>query len=210
MAIFSVLHLFAFPWQPYTLKNQQASDDPQYVKGQIGYHGGPLGVKAWIESFNPWDLVKATARGFRWLFVGSRSRHLDPSYMHQNESSFSLKTSNDPAVEIGPSPNVTAYSGPAGLDNAYHPANQYGAPSEEGQNLLSNAQSNPYSPYPPEVSYYEDESAGSGNHGGRYYSHMYSQEGTSTGELSITEPRPISPRPYQPYHPQQNSPYEGA
>ena len=33
-----------------------------------------------MDSFNPWDVVKASARGFRWLFVGRKHRHQDSSY----------------------------------------------------------------------------------------------------------------------------------
>lgn len=35
---------------------------------------------ALMDAFNPWDIIKMTARGFRWLFVGVRKRHDDPSY----------------------------------------------------------------------------------------------------------------------------------
>lgn len=213
MAIFAILHFFAFPWQPYLLKNQQASDDPQYVNGQIAYHGGFMGAKAFIESFNPWDLVKAIGRGFRWLFVGYKTRTSDPSYMTQDDSAFSLKDSTNQGAQTStPGPNVTAYPGPAGLDTAYHPANQYDASGEEGQNLLTHAQGNPQSLYPPEASYEDEEHGGAAGYrspSGRYYSQIYSQEVPSMGDLAPAEPRPISPRPYQAYHPSQ-SPYEGA
>ncbi|OKL57748.1 hypothetical protein UA08_07106 [Talaromyces atroroseus] len=203
MAIFAILHFFAFPWQPYRLKNQQASENPQYIKGQIAYHGGPLGIKAFIESFNPWDLVKATGRGFRWLFVGYKKRTNDISYMNRDDSAFSLKASDDHDAQTSiPGPNVTAYTGPAGINTAYHPASQYDPYDEEGQNLLSHAQDNPHSRYPPEAPYEEE----SGN---RYYNHIYSHDDPSIGDLTAAEPRPISPRPYQPYHPSR-SPYEGA
>lgn len=44
------------------------------------YLGGFLGIKAYLDAMNPWDFVKAAARGFRWLFVGYRHRTKDPSY----------------------------------------------------------------------------------------------------------------------------------
>jgi Organic solute transporter Ostalpha len=201
MAIFAVLHFFAFPWKPYLLKNQQASDDPQYINGQVAYQGGPLGVKAFIESFNPWDLVKATGRGFRWLFVGYRKRTTDPSYMNQDDGAFSLKPSDDDAQPLGS--NVAAYPGPAGLNTAYHPANQYDTSGEEDQNLLSHAQDNPQSHA------YDDESGAAGVYSNRYYGQVYSHDDPSVGYLAPAEPRPISPRPHQPYHPS-HSPYEGA
>lgn len=77
MAIFAVMHIFAFPVTPYKLKQ-----DPLNSSGSEKYLGGPLGIKALIDAFNLWDVVKASARGFRWLFVGSRKRHEDESYQN--------------------------------------------------------------------------------------------------------------------------------
>lgn len=78
MAIFSVMHLFAFPWRVYKI-----SGDPN-VGTEAGdaqqYQGGRFGIKAYLDAFNPWDIIKATARGFRWLFVGRRHRFEDSSY----------------------------------------------------------------------------------------------------------------------------------
>lgn len=81
MAIFACLHIFAYPWKPYSLKhNARFSTTPTY-DGEISrYSGGFMGWKAILDAFNPWDIVTASARGFRWLFVGSRKRHNDPSY----------------------------------------------------------------------------------------------------------------------------------
>lgn len=39
-----------------------------------------MGWKAIRDAFNPMDFIRASARGFRWLFVGARKRHEDPSY----------------------------------------------------------------------------------------------------------------------------------
>jgi len=120
MAIFAVLHLWAFPYRhPYAnaaelaehkalsanssiinngmnghMARDQLEDisqiDPApiqgtkkrkphtgYTKEQPAYEGGPLGVKALIDALNPWDIIKATGRGFRWLFVGVKKRN-DP------------------------------------------------------------------------------------------------------------------------------------
>jgi hypothetical protein len=82
MAAFSVMHMFAYPWKPYSLKH----NDPMHAPGTgfsgaaAHYRGGPLGIKAIADAFNPWDIVKALARGLRWMFVGARKRHADPSY----------------------------------------------------------------------------------------------------------------------------------
>jgi hypothetical protein len=66
MSLFAILHFWGFPWRPYV--------------GSQKYYGGSFGLRAILDAANPWDLVKATARGFRWLFVGRKSRTLDPSY----------------------------------------------------------------------------------------------------------------------------------
>lgn len=91
MAIFATLHIFAFSTKPYKLNS---SSDPLYAKptntnynnaganqsGLERYHGGPFGILAFADAFNPWDILKAIARGFKWLFIGSRNRRTDPSY----------------------------------------------------------------------------------------------------------------------------------
>jgi len=86
MAIFAVMHIFAFPWKPYNIKRSYS--DPTNEPG-TGFSGGEnlhyLGFfRALLDAFNPWDIVKMTARGFRWLFVGVRKRHEDVSYQDDN------------------------------------------------------------------------------------------------------------------------------
>ena len=49
------------------------------------YKGGPLGIYALADAFNPWDICKMTARGLRWLFVGVRKRHEDISYTNPSK-----------------------------------------------------------------------------------------------------------------------------
>ncbi|KAH8702486.1 putative DUF300 domain protein [Talaromyces proteolyticus] len=202
MSIFSILHFWAFAWQPYRLKTQQSSDNPQYVNGRVDYHGGHLGIRAFAEAFNPWDLVKAVGRGFRWLFVGYKKRTLDSSYRDQEGTSFSLKTSSGPIPQTSmPGPNVTAYGG-AQPGDIQLPGARYGPSGEEGEELLSHAQSNPTSYYPAHSDvgvvhgYYDEES-----HSGRYYGQQYNDTQSST-DLSAAEPRPISPpQHYKPYNP---------
>ncbi|CRG87120.1 Transmembrane protein 184C [Talaromyces islandicus] len=190
MSIFAVLHFWAFPFQPYRLKNQQTSEDPQYVNGKVDYHGGPMGIKAFMDAFNPWDLVKAVGRGFRWLFVGVKTRTQDPSYMNQEGTSFSLKNSDVPSPHTStPGPTSTAYMGASG---------------EEGEELLSHAQANPTSyhhPAPSETeigvvhSYHDEESQN------RYYSQRYDDSPPPAAHaLASAEPRPISPQAYNPYN----------
>ncbi|KAL8996804.1 MAG: hypothetical protein Q9169_003773 [Polycauliona sp. 2 TL-2023] len=84
MAIFSVFHLFAFPWQVYDIR-RSAIVASETVPGhppnpRTAYLGGPLGSKALLDAFNPWDFIKAIGRGFRWFVVGRRNREQDVSY----------------------------------------------------------------------------------------------------------------------------------
>ncbi|KAF2084077.1 DUF300-domain-containing protein, partial [Saccharata proteae CBS 121410] len=80
MAIFSVMHVFAFSWKEYITTKEPTYGPGAGFGAADGYKGGPMGIKALIDAFNPWDIVKAFARGMRWLFVGSRRRHTDSSY----------------------------------------------------------------------------------------------------------------------------------
>ena len=86
MSIFAVMHIFAFCWKPYSLKHSYA--DPLHQPGG-GLSGGADGASnlrykgfwyALFDAFNPWDIIKMTARGFRWLFIGHRKRFEDVSY----------------------------------------------------------------------------------------------------------------------------------
>jgi hypothetical protein len=105
MAIFACMHIFAFPWKPYSIKHSYK--DPIMAPGSgfsggdpgaMKYQGGFMGIKALADAFNPWDIVKMTARGFRWLFVGARKRHEDVSYQ-------------DPRGKLGLN-DSTGYPGP--------------------------------------------------------------------------------------------------
>ncbi|KAL8874584.1 MAG: hypothetical protein Q9174_000111 [Haloplaca sp. 1 TL-2023] len=84
MALFSFFHLFAFSWQEYDARRSAivASESaPGFMPDpKTAYLGGPLGTKALLDAFNPWDLVKAIGRGFRWAAVGRRNREADISY----------------------------------------------------------------------------------------------------------------------------------
>ena len=84
MAFFAVFHLWAFPWAVYDVRRSDivaAESAAGYIHDpKTAYQGGKFGERALLDAFNPWDIVKMTARGFRWLFVGVRSRHDDVSY----------------------------------------------------------------------------------------------------------------------------------
>ena len=149
MAIFAFLHLFAFPWKPYSLSavpqdypiSSSASGAPsKNIHGEN--QGGFLGVKAFADAMNPWDLVKAFARSMRWLFVGRKNRENDPSYRRD------LGGENDMALE----PNTHGYKKSVNLPIANEfrrskfgmPAvNETSVPLEEGAGLIAHAQPNP-------------------------------------------------------------------
>lgn len=83
MAFFAAMHLFAFSWKPYVVKKGDPFADPIAESGgKKGkrYKGGFMGIVALVDAFNPWDIIKAFARGMRWLFVGVRTRQNDASY----------------------------------------------------------------------------------------------------------------------------------
>jgi hypothetical protein len=75
--VMSILHTFAFPWQPYKIP-PRSMDNGDYLN--VEKHGGLLGILAFIDALNVWDLFKAFGRAVRWLFVGRRYREKDPSY----------------------------------------------------------------------------------------------------------------------------------
>jgi len=147
MAFFSLLHLFAFPYKPYTESARQSepskypstpmSDQPVYNELEPK-QGGFLGVKAIVDAMNPWDLVKGFARGMRWLFVGHRHRESDESYN---------KKLND--MVLGTSGPGHARKATKDLPIAYEfRRSNFGLPKktpqdEEGANLLGNAQPHP-------------------------------------------------------------------
>jgi len=88
MAFFAILHVFAFSWKPYSLIHGAAA---YTSSGNSLENGAPATLPvssrryrgfwyAIFDSFNPWDVVKASSRGLRWMFVRYRHRHTDSSY----------------------------------------------------------------------------------------------------------------------------------
>jgi hypothetical protein len=140
MAIFAVLHLYAFPWKPYDLGKHHEpvpqSNTILPVESPMRYAYGP--TRAILDSLNPWDIVKACGRGFRWLFVGVRYRKKDPSY----------QTKLEPLAR-----EDTGYHGPTFAGNgepamktaqAGKQAGKDGFDDSDTSALLSHAQANPY------------------------------------------------------------------
>ena len=82
MAIFAFLHIWAYPWKAYDVRSQMATAESGagYALSASEYKGGPLGLYAFLDAFNPWDIVKAIGRGFKWAVIGRRNREQDISY----------------------------------------------------------------------------------------------------------------------------------
>lgn len=105
MAIFAVMHVFAYSWKEYRLTSTHA-DDPNAPKAS--YQGGALGLRALGQAFNPWDIIKACGRGFRWLFIGRRFREQDVSYSYHADMHASPKPldgafgEREGATQLGP------------------------------------------------------------------------------------------------------------
>lgn len=140
MAIFAVLHLFAFPWKPYDLARRheplpQAGEDAAPKVPQKYAHGP---ARALISAFNPWDIVKACLRGFRWLFVGARHRKNDPSY----QTKLDPLSTQDTGYHSGP---TFAGNGEPATENALDKETEGVQRSDHSDRagLLSNAQTNP-------------------------------------------------------------------
>lgn len=140
MAIFALLHLFAFPWKPYDLgtRHEQLPQGVDTLSPELPktYAHGP--IRALLDALNPWDIIKACGRGFRWLFVGVRYRKNDPSYQ----------------TKLGPmSHQDTGYHGPTFAGNGEAAVEIKASDKQTGKNglddsdtsaLLSHAQANPY------------------------------------------------------------------
>ncbi|KAL1603162.1 hypothetical protein SLS59_004256 [Nothophoma quercina] len=140
MAMFAVLHLFAFPWKPYDLARQSPLDTAidGYSAQPTKYANGP--ARALLDALNPWDIIKACGRGFRWLFYGARHRKDDPSYQ----------------TKLEPVTTDTSYNGPTFAGNG-EPVNapasvkkKEGSGDSDTTGLLSGAQANPYVPQDPD------------------------------------------------------------
>lgn len=136
MALFAIFHIWAFSYRPYVIgsKKYQAIYAGKEQPGEARYKGGPLGIKALFDCFNPWDLVKATGRSAKWLFVGRRHRMEDASYSSvQSQHIDNNKMSDFHAAPFDMAP--TAYAGATNATPLQPPA--YG---DEGSRLLANAQ----------------------------------------------------------------------
>jgi len=136
MAIFAIMHFWAFPFQPYRTgsKGTKYPLDSSGIDAPGAKQGGFLGMKAMIDAMNPWDLVKAFARSMRWLFVGVKHRERDSSY---KSNSFSLA---DQETSHGSRGNVHL---PIADSFRRSKFDMPQAQTEEGAGLIANAQRTP-------------------------------------------------------------------
>jgi hypothetical protein len=152
MSIFATIHIWAFSWKPYDIKKNP-------IPG-AAYHGGKFGLKALWDAFNLWDVVKAAARAFRWLFHGRKFREGDISY----EAS---RGASGPSAKPFGHEEDTSYQGlqslqpyehdqemgvlPQGVGGGRRPLPPHALQrmtsdaSDDQKGLLSHAQSNPHS-----------------------------------------------------------------
>lgn len=138
MALFSVFHFWAFSWKPYTIGSKESAREAVPGDENLPYQGGHLGLKALLDAFNFWDLIKAVGRSARWVFKGRKSRHLDESYQSNSGSEVGLEHGRK-LSEI-----TTTYGGTrpiAGKGPSYHGP----VDPAEGQGLLRSAQPMPTS-----------------------------------------------------------------
>jgi hypothetical protein len=144
MAFFAVLHLFAFPYSPYT-KSSRPSKYPLSEGEEIGPNqGGFLGIMAFADAMNPWDLVTGFGRGMRWLFVGRKHRQEDPSYKAN-----SMNSNTGSEIDVSMDGNKTGYNRPhLPIANEFRQS-KFGMPNkgpadEEGAGLIAHAQPSPF------------------------------------------------------------------
>ncbi|KAH8884808.1 putative DUF300 domain protein, partial [Thozetella sp. PMI_491] len=123
MALFAILHLWAFPWRPYAddaptsyypnpdLNSSLPSRENEHGPRQ----GGFLGIKALWDAVNIWDILKAFGRGIRWLFVGVKHRREDVSYRTTRKNS---ATENGLDMDDLQKTDTSYGGGPVGMHKA--------------------------------------------------------------------------------------------
>lgn len=167
MAIFAILHLWAFPYAPY-VENAKTSyypvpDPSMDVSPHENEHGpktgGFMGLGAFVDALNPWDIIKAFGRGMRWLFVGVKHRRQDRSYQTKSgdvDTSYPMK----PYGASRPSGTKSTDHLPIASEfrrSAFGLPKSPGEPMpEESAGLIVNAQPNPASPPRPQPNPYLD------------------------------------------------------
>ncbi|KAL8744599.1 MAG: hypothetical protein Q9190_003171 [Brigantiaea leucoxantha] len=143
MAIFAAFHLIAFPWKVYDIRRSTivASESaPGFLPDpKTSYLGGPFGVRAMTDAYNPWDLVKAVGRGFKWIAVGRKTREQDVSYKSKISRPYMPENQDGAGGGLGTSVgNGNLFS--SGRSGRYHAVSD-----EDEDRLLANPQAMPLS-----------------------------------------------------------------
>lgn len=94
MALFAIFHFWSFSYRPYILTSKHMASDAVPGETPRKYQGGFLGIKAFVDSMNPLDIIKAIGRAARWLVQGRKHRHKDASY----DMALGRKPSEDPSA----------------------------------------------------------------------------------------------------------------
>ena len=126
MALFAIFHFWSFSYRPYRLTAKQMLSNSTPGEETVRYQGGFLGVKAFVDSMNPWDLIKAIGRSARWLVRGRKDRHQDTSY--------DIPLGRKPTEE----PSVAEQTQPTSYKGAHRPTRREEAGDTE--TLLANPQ----------------------------------------------------------------------
>ena len=109
MIIFSIMHLFAYPWSEY-----QSSD----LGSAVIVPAPPL-WKPLLDVFNPSDIVRASARGAKWVTWGYRSRHREAEKVAARGSA--PKASGGDPTQAGEDVGLVANAAAAGAPGGWAP-----------------------------------------------------------------------------------------
>jgi hypothetical protein len=90
MTVLACIYHWAFSWKPYDLNNHLRGP-----RRPESYAHSPH--DAILDALNPWDYIKAAARGFRWLLLGIQHRKDDSSY--QIKSPLEINPGHEPKVK---------------------------------------------------------------------------------------------------------------
>lgn len=170
MAFFAILHIFAFPWRPYSLLHGAAA----YTSSDNSLENGapsnlPVASRRYrgfwyaiFDSFNPWDVVKASARGLRWMTVRYKHRHADSSYEPAASYKGSSPGDAGAAGGIPMSANAGLHHTPSNAPTATGPYNAMAAEDDRAGLLIHSVRPGqshsppPASPFGDEFAHHDD------------------------------------------------------
>lgn len=202
MALFAIFHFWSFSYRPYKLPSKSMLPDEIPGQEPKRYQGGFLGIKAFVDSMNPWDFIKAIGRSARWIVKGRKHRHQDTSY--------DIALGRKPSEE--PSPTKPPVSGPIAYAGASRPTRRDGA--EDTETLLANSQSlgaskTRYDPSPDRSDYnYDTSEIDLGTGPGHLPAYQPYQPPRPIPEQEIGVARPYEPPVYNNAPYRQESPYQ--